>query len=193
MAVMTAESHVPTSYLLEDFLSLDTPEGYRAELISGEIVVTPPPDGNHEDIIGHIIKQVLRNSTLEMDFSGHKGLIIPARGVHPANHVIPDATFASAELRLFRGAAPWMSATRVAMVAEVTSQRAGLDRNEKRRGYAAAGIPLYLLADRQHQRLTLFSDPQKDDYARTLAATFGESLELPKPFAFTLETAPFTD
>jgi hypothetical protein len=43
MIVMTRDPGTPAEFLLADFLSLDTPEGYRAELIHGEIVVTPPP------------------------------------------------------------------------------------------------------------------------------------------------------
>lgn len=68
-----------------------------------------------------------------------------------------------------------------------------MDRNEKRRAYAGAGIPLYLLVDRQQRRATLFSHPVHDDYSQTRAAAFGDKLDLPKPFAFTLDTAPFAD
>ena len=62
---MTATAHEPLTQadvLLEGFLALDTPEGFRAELIEGEIVVTPPPDGDHEDYINLIMKQVIRRS-----------------------------------------------------------------------------------------------------------------------------------
>jgi Uma2 family endonuclease len=189
--MMTAESDAPEGFVLEDFLSLDTPEGYRAELIDGEIVVTPPPNGDHEDLIWKIVKQVVKNSVVDMDFSGHKGLIIPASGERAEGRFIPDGTFAPAELRLFRGAPSWMPAPGVAMVVEVTSRRADLDRNQKRNGYAVAGIPLYLLVDRGSKRVTLFSDPAGDDYARTLAAPFGGQLELPKPFAFALNLTDF--
>jgi hypothetical protein len=48
---MTAVAHdplTPAEGLPEIFLALDTPEGFRAELSEGEIVVTQPPDGEHE-------------------------------------------------------------------------------------------------------------------------------------------------
>ncbi|GAA2275777.1 hypothetical protein GCM10010145_38480 [Streptomyces ruber] len=72
---MTAMAHEPLTQedvLLEGFLALDTPEGFRAELIEGEIVVTPPPDGEHEDHIELILMQVYRRSRTDMQFSGTK-------------------------------------------------------------------------------------------------------------------------
>ena len=193
MIVMTRDPGTPAEFLLADFLNLDTPEGYRAELIDGEIVVTPPPDGNHQRDIWHILEQVIRNSSVKMQYSGQSGLIVSSRGIPDEGRFIPDAVFAPAELDVFHNAPSWMSPDGVELVLEVTSSRPDLDRNEKRRAYAGAEIPLYLLVDRQERRVTLFSAPTHGDYSRTCTAVFGDKLELPKPFDFALDTAPFAD
>jgi hypothetical protein len=124
-----------------------------------------------------------------MHFSGQKGLIVPAVGGE--GRVIPDMTFVPAKLGLFRGAPPWMPASGVAMVVEVTSSSPDHDRNAKRRAYAAARIPLYLLIDRQRREVTLFGDPARDEYTSSSAVQIGGRIKLPDPFAFTLETEGF--
>ncbi|MET9828802.1 Uma2 family endonuclease [Streptomyces sp. NPDC006385] len=191
---MTAMAHEPLTQeevLLEGFLALDTPEGFRAELIEGEIVVTPPPDGDHEDCISLIVTQVIRRSRTDMQFSGNKGLKLQSGGGCPKDHVIPDGTFAPRELRLYRGADSWMPCEGVAMVVEVTSSKPRADREAKRRCYARGGIPLYLLVDRDTSQVTLFSDPESDDYRQHLTLPFGKRLALPEPFAFDLDTSDF--
>ncbi|MFE2063926.1 Uma2 family endonuclease [Streptomyces sp. NPDC059467] len=191
---MTAMAHEPLTQeevLLEGFLDLDTPEGFRAELVEGEIVVTPPPDGDHEDYIGLIVNQVIRRSRTDMQFSGNKGLKLQSGGGCPKNHVIPDGTFAPTKLRLYRGADSWMPCDGVAMVLEVTSTKPRADREAERRCYARGDIPLYLLVDREASSITLFSDPQKDDYREQFTRPLGKPLALPEPFAFELDTADF--
>lgn len=191
---MTAVAHepiTPAEGLLEIFLALDTPEGFRAELIEGEIVVTPPPDGDHEDYISLIVSQVIRRSRTDIQFSGHKGLKLKSGGGCPKDHAIPDGTFAPEELRLYRGAGPWMPCDGVAMVLEVTSTKPRIDREAKRRCYARGGIPLYLLVDRDVSSITLFSDPERDDYRQHCTLPFGKPLALPEPFAFELDTTDF--
>ncbi|MEW1658296.1 Uma2 family endonuclease [Streptomyces sp. NPDC093707] len=192
---MTAMAREPmptqNDSLLKGFLALETPAGFRAELIEGEIVVTRPTDGDHEDYLGLIGRQVTRRSATDMQISGYKGLALSSAGDQPADHVIPDATIAPYALRLFRGAEPWMPSDGVAMVVEVTSSKPRNDRVAKRHAYARAAIPLHLLVDRGKSAVTLFSEPKGDDYLTIHTALFGDRLRLPAPFSFDLETADF--
>jgi Uma2 family endonuclease len=193
MLTMTREPDVPATSLLEDFHALDAqaPEGYRAELLDGVITVTPPPDGDHEHVISRMLAQFIRSSSVEMDAAGHKGLAVSSHGQDVPGHVIPDITLAPAELRLFRGAPAWMPPDGVAMVVEVTSSEPARDREAKRRAYAGARIPLYLLVDRQERMVTLFRDPLDRDYSARSVESFGGKIEVPAPFSFTLDTSEF--
>ncbi len=191
MSAMPHEPLSPAEVLLEGFLALDTPEGFRAELIEGEIVVTPPPDGDHEDYIGLILEQVITRSRTKMRFSGNKGLKLRSGGGCPKNHAIPDGTFAPTELRLYRGADPWMPCEGVALVVEVTSSRPAAGRTGKRHCYARGPVPLCLLVDREQSSVTLFSDPQGDDYRQHCTVPFGKAIRLPEPFGLDLGTEAF--
>jgi Uma2 family endonuclease len=184
-----AEEHA----LLEGFLSLDTPEGYRAEFVKGEIIVSPPPLGKHEKILSRINRQVIKQAEVEMDFSGHKGLELGKGNRCTRNFLIPDCVYAPLELDLFAEADSWMPADGVAMVVEVTSGNPQKDRGVKRHCYAKAGIPLFLLVDRSEGTVSLFSEPDRDaeDYREDVRVSFGKQVDLPEPFAFSLDTSDF--
>ncbi|WP_369405757.1 Uma2 family endonuclease [Streptacidiphilus anmyonensis] len=188
MALMTAaERPAVTSDsdgLLEAFLDLSVPDGFRAQLIEGEIIVTPPPDGAHETLISVVAKQLYRHAGLDVDVLQTKGLRVPG------GRFIPDATVIAAGG--FMEAEPWAEPAGVLLVLEVTSSRPDKDREAKRLGYAKAGIPCYLLVDRSEGKITLFTDPEKGDYQTATRASFGKPLDLPAPFGFTIDTTPFT-
>ncbi|MFD8234581.1 Uma2 family endonuclease [Streptomyces sp. NPDC059696] len=175
--------------LLDWFVELDTPDGFRAELVEGEFVLTSLPDGHHEHCISRIMSQLYRRSDVDVQFSGNKGLKLKNAVGRPQDHVIPDGTVVAP--RLFQGAPPWMPCAGVTMVLEVTSTKPETDRLAKRRCYARGGIPLYLLVDRDTSSATLFTEPGKGDYLRSHTAAFGRPLTLPEPFAFDLDTTDF--
>jgi Uma2 family endonuclease len=172
--------------LLAAFFNVDLslPEGYRAELIEGEIVVSPPPDGKHETFVLRLAKQINRQSAEELDVATHSSLITPG------GHFIPDAAIGPEDLFYDHGS--WADPVGVVMTVEVTSTNPNRDRDQKRRGYAAAGIPFYLLVDRTKGEVTLFSDPSGEDYREDVRVPFGKSIDLPAPFGFTLDTSIFT-
>ncbi|RKN36897.1 Uma2 family endonuclease [Streptomyces hoynatensis] len=193
MTVMATHGRLPSQadLLEEGFLALSTPEGFRAELIEGEIVVTPPPDGGHQDTIDLVVRQVYAHSRVAMQQSGNSGLLLPAGEGCPRNRVIADLVFAPLQARLFAHAGSWMPPDGVAMVVEVTSSRAERDRVAKRRCYARGAIPLYLLIDREESAVTLFSEPSNADYRAHTTTPTGKPVPLPEPFAFDLDTAEF--
>src|SRR5882672_2783979 len=125
-----------TLQLFHDF-DADLRHGYRAELIDGEIIVNPPPNGTHETVFARINKQILLKSAVDVHISGSRGIATPF-GLY-----IPDMTVA--EPGAFEGEPSWGTTAGILLLAEITSSNRGTDREEKRRGYAAAGIPLYLL------------------------------------------------
>ncbi|MEE1799806.1 Uma2 family endonuclease [Streptomyces sp. JV176] len=93
----------------------------------------------------------------------------------------PDAILAPR--KTFLGQGDWSDASRVLMVVEVTSydwDTDRRDRKEKPSAYAAAGIPIYLLVDRDHRTVTVHSDPTVDGYGHRHVADLGKKILLPR-------------
>lgn len=183
VAAVTGWPRPAADQLWRVFSELDVPEGFRAELIGSEIVVSPPPVGDHEHDVAKLTRQAVRKAAVEVYASGTKGVRTP-RGLY-----IPDAVLVAEDH--FRGQQSWMPADGILLVVEVTSSRPDTDRDVKRRGYAAAEVALYLLVDRERRELVLFSQPGDGDYRADVRVPFGSPLELPAPLSFTLDTAEF--
>src|SRR5581483_99246 len=128
-----------------------------------------------------IARQFYRLSQTEVDVLGAQGLEVPGGRFVPDGTVVPKYHV--------RGAPPWGPADGVLLVFEGTSVRPVKDREGKRRGYAAAGIPAYLLVDQDERKTTLFMEPEDGEYTALRQVAFGKTLELPEPFSFALDTA----
>ena len=158
---------------------LELPPGYKAELIEGEILVTPPPNLQHETVIARLTRMINRHT----DFLASSGVGL----VTPGGRFIPDLTVAAEEYFLATPGEYWNAASGVLLVAEVTSWDGAADRVAKAAGYGAAGIPLYLLIDRAHKETVLFSEPRDGRYQNRETFEITGAVPLPAPFGFTVE------
>ncbi|WP_097966957.1 Uma2 family endonuclease [Streptomyces sp. or20] len=181
-------------YLLQTWRELDVPEGWRAEIDEGQIVLVPPPHAHHNGIAEAVQSRLYRGLP--------EGLgIYQTLGVHVAplgKLYVPDLVVMPTEL--IAAADPEVSdpmdASEALLVVEITSRGNGReDRTKEYRAYARAGVPMYLLIDRFDTRgpmATLFTEPNEDGtFKHTDAVPFGKPLALPSPFDVQLMTGEF--
>ncbi|WP_392752310.1 Uma2 family endonuclease [Streptomyces sp. LN590] len=184
----------PWDYLLQTWRELDVPEGWRAEIDEGQIVLVPPPHAHHNGIAAKVQRRLYRDLPEEVE-------IYQTLGIHAApldKLYVPDLVVMPSEL--IDAADPEssdpMDASDALLIVEITSKgNAREDRTKKYRAYARAAVPMYLLIDRFDTRgamATLFTEPNEDGtYKRSDAVPFGKPLTLPEPFGTTLPTADF--
>ncbi|MFE9135480.1 Uma2 family endonuclease [Streptomyces sp. NPDC007355] len=72
-----------------------------------------------------------------------------------------------------------------------SSSTASRDRVQKVRAYARAGIPVYLLIDRDADEAVVCSEPSGDDYGHKSIHKLGTAVALPHPLGFDLDTSAF--
>ncbi|MFE0352387.1 Uma2 family endonuclease [Streptomyces nigra] len=151
---------------------MPVPEGYRVEIVGGNVYMTPQRT-NHWEIIFEIA-QTLRNrfgkerkvlSDVRIDFPGH------------ANGFCPDVVlFKESAKPEARGHWRYQD---VEFVAEVISQgTAANDYGPKRLAYAEAEVPVYLIADPYQGRCHVHTDPKDGDYTTCTRVDFGTDVDL---------------
>lgn len=185
---MAAPVHheTPIEQILALHDKLNVPEGHKAEVIEGTIVVSPSPSGRHSVIYAMLQRQldqlmpahviVTNTVTLEMAATGER--------------YMPDVLVMSRDVL---DSDDWLfPADQAELVVEIVSPyNARHDRVVKVRGYAASGVPIYLLVDPLEQAVTLFCEPAGDAYQQVHRMPFGASVELPEPYSGKIDTGAF--
>lgn len=165
-------------------------EGVRLEFIDGQLGAKAMPDGDHGCIIQWLIRTFLLVRP-ELFLTPEQGLKV---GQYRKGRARPDGVLAAATA--FAGHGEWADPGLVLLAVEVTSSDQDTerrDRQEKPLAYAATGIPIYLLIDRELGELTVYSEPTPSRYTKKLTIPFGATVTLPAPVNVELDTEPLKD
>ncbi|MFD9000372.1 Uma2 family endonuclease [Streptomyces sp. NPDC059582] len=177
-----------------------SPVPIRPEYVEGTVIVPPQPNDMHDDGAFQLAVQFFDAG---FDLAGmgngyraaHKdgstmALLIPDFYVRRRQASELDESYR----KVHKG---WYPADMIALVGEVTSTNHWADTGPKLRTYAAAGIPGYVLVDRDAKTAHCHTppvlpgdDPTGARYDDETKVGLGEPLPLPAPYP-TLDTAPF--
>ncbi|QKZ19839.1 Uma2 family endonuclease [Streptomyces chartreusis] len=161
-------------------------ETVRFEFIDGRIGLKKVTNGNHGAITMWLIRQCMR-ARPELDLNPLQGLKVEA---YRQGRARPDGVLAPVDH--FVGQGDWADPHGVLMAVEITSYDSDThnrDRVEKPRAYAEAGIPVYLLIDRDSLSVLVHSDPDLEDGYRDIhVVRLGGKVALPDPVGIELDT-----
>ncbi|WP_035850256.1 Uma2 family endonuclease [Kitasatospora azatica] len=158
-------------------LAAHAPETVTLEFIDGKIGVKAVPDGDHGAIIMWLLRRCMQ-SRPELDLHIEQGLLVEA---YRSGHARPDGVLAP--IAHFAGQGEWADPDGVLMTVEITSYDPDTDRRdrvEKPAAYAAAGIPVYLLIDRDSCDTVIHSEPEGGKYRSIRSYDFGVEFVIPE-------------
>ncbi len=162
--------------------ALDLPEGYRAEIIEGAIEVSPTGRRRHAVLISRT-RRALDAHLAGGEYVAHQD----ANVIHHLRSWIPDIFLAPEDLDEIPDEEDLgVDASGVPMVVEVVSpgrRNIERDRVRKRREYARAGIPAYVIIDDFDEDGAVLiltePDPEKARYRNELRVPYGADAVIP--------------
>ena len=182
MAVMLHESSLTEA---ADRLWEELP-GHRVEILNGSIVVTPPPDGPHQETLTWLIEEFsrIRARRAGLRYVQGIGLWLPTG---PDDYAVPDFSVVHDDFKDALVEKNCYAPHVFRLVLEVTSSNWTNDTATKVDIYAQAGIPAYLVADRKHDEVLLYTGPADGKYPDPVRYKRGQSVPVPESVGVALE------
>ncbi|GGT86440.1 Uma2 family endonuclease [Streptomyces coeruleorubidus] len=153
--------------------------GYRVEIIGGQILASPPPDGPHGDVLTDLTLPFIA-----VGLHGTESRLIQGIGLWlptgTEDYAIPDLSLVDADYRDHLIENNCYEPVCFRLVLEVTSSNYRTDLRTKVTAYAEAKVPVYVIVDRKHQRLHVLTEPAGDTYANHRPHAPGELVTLPE-------------
>ncbi|MGW7297686.1 Uma2 family endonuclease [Streptomyces sp. NPDC054829] len=157
---------------------MDRLPGYRVEIIGGQILVTPPPDGPHAVVLTDLMVPFMTAGLHGVDSKVIQGIGLWLE-TGAEDYAIPDLALVDADFRDHLIENNCYDPVCFRLVLEVTSSNWKTDLKTKVASYADAKVPVYVIVDRKHQRLHVLTDPAGDDYATHRIHSPGQLVTLP--------------
>ncbi|MFF4402338.1 Uma2 family endonuclease [Streptomyces sp. NPDC001480] len=160
--------------------------GHRVEILQGRLTVTPPPDGSHALSLTKVCRALDRAG---IEGSGAEwvqgvGLWLPTL---PEDFAIPDLSIVDEDFRDAHVTKNYYAPNVFRMVMEVTSSNWSDDLGPKVECYAQVGIPVYLVADRKHGEVLLYTEPVDGKYPDPQRFKRGQGVPVPESVGVHLE------
>ncbi|MBW1601520.1 Uma2 family endonuclease [Streptomyces sp. JJ66] len=158
--------------LFERLERMPVPDGYKVEIVEGSVHMSPQRR-THWKIIFNVAQQISQHTGSEDDIDSDVRIDFPGHlnGFAPDLTKVRSGAEADARGRL--------SPADLEFVLEVISRgTAANDYGPKLRVYAAAGVPVYLIADPYVGRCHVYTQPKDGAYRSELTVDFGEPLDL---------------
>ncbi|MFJ2750153.1 Uma2 family endonuclease [Streptomyces sp. NPDC087297] len=169
--------------LWQAWKAMELPEGYRAEIVEGFIEVSPTGRYAHGRVANRL-RRALDACLADSAFAAYQDINV----IHRRKVWIPDVFVAlkDAEEHVTEDGLG-IDASGVELIAEMVSPgRDSLDRDRdrKRRAYARAGIPVYLIIDDYDGQgsIRVLSDPAPDHarYESEVRLPYGSAATIPE-------------
>ncbi|MFJ8349934.1 Uma2 family endonuclease [Streptomyces sp. NPDC094153] len=165
---------------------MPVPEGFRVEIVGGNVHMTPQRD-THWEIIRRIVRAIEDRFGMDVKVFSDVRIDFPGRenGFCPDVAKLSDSAQKDSEGR-------WRHED-VEFVAEVVSEgTAANDYGPKKAAYAIAEVPVYVIVDPYQGRCRVYTQPKGDDYAIDTKVEFGSDVDLTyTPVGLTLRTDEF--
>lgn len=197
LAMAAAEPHTDAGAADSDRLwktweNLDVPPGFRAEIIRGDIVLSPSPTSKHAQICAELSRQLW---PLAAERDWYLANELGVRIAHTGEALIPDLVAVPIAVLDEGEETSATDSDGLLLAVEVTSDSSvRRDRKTKLWSYAYGMIPIYLLVDRHDGEgsVSVYSEPDGNgSYAVLQKTYFGKPLMLPDPIGIEIDTSRF--
>ncbi|MFD4787511.1 Uma2 family endonuclease [Streptomyces sp. NPDC058459] len=177
-AAAVEQPHGESALIAEATRLMERNPGYRVEIIGGQLLASPPPDGPHgvalTDVMAPFMAAALHG--IESKVVQGIGLWLPTGS---DDYAVPDLSLVDGDYREHYVSNNCYDPACFRLVVEVTSSNYRTDLRTKVAAYAEAKVPVYVIVDRKHERLHVLSSPAGDTYESHRPYAPGELVVLP--------------